>query len=368
MRDVQRRLSRLSHSPLTADGHFGEDSVRAVREFQRARGLPADGMVGSETWRALVEAGYALGDRLLWHSASMMRGDDVRDLQHRLNQLGFDAGPEDGIFGPLAREAVEELQRNMGLDIDGVAGPATVAALRRLVRDHQSGGIGIRAREREALRRMSRRGLTGARLLIDPSRGAEDPGHIGSTGLTEAQVTWQIARRLAGRLGAQGAQALLARGPHSNPSSSARARLANEQGVDLVLSIGVGSHPTPRARGAASYYFGAAHFVSEAGWRLAQACQHHMVQDGWEPDCRTHPVTWAIVRETRMPTVVIEPGFITAPTDEQRLGDPHDQERLAGALTAAVESFFSAGGVDATADGADQEGVSRPHRAPPETG
>src|SRR3712207_6890176 len=41
----------------------------------------------------------------------MMRGDDVRELQHRLNQLGFDAGAEDGIFGPLrSEEHTSELQ------------------------------------------------------------------------------------------------------------------------------------------------------------------------------------------------------------------------------------------------------------------
>lgn len=343
VRDVQRRLGRLSPVPVAADGHFGEETVRAVRAFQRDRGLRADGLVGPETWRALVEAGYSLGDRLLWHSASMMRGDDVRDLQHRLNQLGFDAGPEDGIFGPLARAAVEEFQRNMGLDVDGVAGPATLGALQRLLRSHQPGGVGIRAREREALRRLSRRGLTGARVLVDPSHGGQDPGHVGPGGATEADVTWQIARRLVGRLGAQGAQALLARGPRSNPSPSARAHLANDQGVDVVVSIAVAAHPTPRAEGAASYYFGAPHFTSEAGWRLARACQEHMVASGWEPDCHIHPVTWSIVRETRMPTVVIEPGFITTPAGEQRLADPGAQERLAGALVTAVESFFSEG-------------------------
>src|SRR3712207_9348100 len=92
----------------------------------------------------------------------MMRGDDVRELKHRLNQLGFDAGAEDGIFGPLARAAVEEFQRNTGLVVDGVAGPQTLAALRRLLRGHQSGGLAVRAREREWLRGLRGRTLSGA--------------------------------------------------------------------------------------------------------------------------------------------------------------------------------------------------------------
>src|SRR5687767_12062364 len=177
--DVQRRLAVSLGTEVPMDGTFDERTHQAVRRFQRERHLPADGIVGPETWRALVESRYALGGRLLWHSRRMMRGDDVRELQHRLNQLGFDAGAEDGIFGPLARAAVEEFQRNTGLMVDGVAGPQTLAALRRLLRGHQSGGIGRRAREREWLRGLSGRTLSGARILVDPSHGPGDPGHIG---------------------------------------------------------------------------------------------------------------------------------------------------------------------------------------------
>ena len=343
VRDVQRRLAHALDTPLAVDGVFGPATLEAVRRFQRDRGLAADGIVGPETWRALVEAGYSLGDRLLWRSATMMRGDDVRELQHRLNQLGFDSGPEDGIFGPLTQAAVEEFQRNVGLEVDGIAGDRTVQALRRLHRDHQSGGVGIRVREREGLRRLGTRGLAGARIMVDPSHGPDDPGHIGPSGVTEAEVTWGIGSRLAGRLGARGATVLLSRGPRTNPSPSERARLANEQGVDLVVSIGVNALDVPQACGSSSYYFGAPHFVSESGLLLAEHVQDAVVAAGWRPDCRVHPMTWTILRETRMPAVVVEPGFITSPTDEKRLADPLGQENLAAALAEGVARFLGNG-------------------------
>lgn len=350
--DVQQRLSRALDEPLTADGVFGDATYAAVRRFQRERHLPADGIVGPETWRALVESGYALGGRLLWHSRRMMRGDDVRELQHRLNQLGFDAGAEDGIFGPLARGAVEEFQRNTGLTVDGVAGPSTVAALRRLLRTHQSGGVGIRAREREWLRGQAGRALAGARVLVDPAHGPGDPGASGPTGLTEAEAAWQISSRLHARLAARGVHVVLSRGPGSNPSGSERARLANEQGVDVALSIGANALAVPQASGASTYYFGAPHFVSEGGYSLASLVQDSMVRSGWTPDCRVHPMTWSILRETRMPTVVAEPGFITSPADEQRLGDPAWQERLADTLVEALAQFFEGGAPVRSEDGA----------------
>ncbi len=343
--DVQQRLARVLGEALPADGRFGDTTLSAVRRFQRDRGLPADGIVGPETWRSLVEAGWTLGSRMLWHSRRMMRGDDVRDLQHRLNRLGFDAGAEDGVFGPLARAAIEEFQRNVGLTVDGVAGPQTVAALQRVQRAHQSGGVGVRAREREWLRGLSGRSLAGARILVDPSHGAGDPGHVGPSGVSEAEVAWQVSSRVAARLAARGAHAVLSRGPASNPTPRERARLANEQGVDVTVSVGVNALRAPAASGASTYYFGAPHFVSESGYRLASLVQSAMLDAGWGPDCRVHPMTWSILRETRMPTVVAEPGFITSARDEPRLVRPADQDRLAEALVSALARFFE--GADA---------------------
>ncbi|MDQ3757231.1 MAG: peptidoglycan-binding protein, partial [Actinomycetota bacterium] len=65
-------------------GTYGFGTEGAVRAFQQARGLRADGICGRETWSALVEAGYRLGDRLLFLRQPMLRGDDVAALQRQL--------------------------------------------------------------------------------------------------------------------------------------------------------------------------------------------------------------------------------------------------------------------------------------------
>jgi N-acetylmuramoyl-L-alanine amidase len=340
VRDVQGRLARLRRYEGPIDERFDSQTEEAVRAFQRERGLAADGIVGPETWRALVEAGHQLGDRLLWQSPQMLRGDDVRELQHRLNQLGFDAGPEDGIFGPLAHAAVAEFQRNVGLDVDGVAGPRTIAPLKRLRRDHQSGGVGARAREREWLRSVAAYGFSGVRLLVDPAQGPDDPGATGPASSREHEVTWTLARRLAARLSAQGAEALLSRGPARTPTSSERATFANEQGVVAVVCLATGRHHTPTASGASAYYFGAPQFTSEAGHRLAHVLLDACVTAGAWPDGRMHPMTWTILRETRMPAVVVEPGFLTNPDDERWLTDPEGQEALTRHLAEALVAFF----------------------------
>jgi N-acetylmuramoyl-L-alanine amidase len=340
--DVQQRLTRLGIADLTIDAVFGPRTEQAVRQFQRVRGLPADGVLSPETWRTLYEAGYTLGDRLIVRTRVPLSGDDVVDLQRRLNQLGFDAGNEDGIFGEATQAAVEEFQRNTGLAVDGRVGPATIEQLHRLRRAHQTAGAGVRARKREQLRESIGQSLTSRRLLIDPAHGPDDPGPVGPSGISEADVTWAIASQLAARLNAVGATALLSRGPRTSPSGSDRARLANELGVDAVISVSTNALPNPRARGAATYYFGTPQFVSEPARRLAELLQDELVAHDWVPDCRVHPMTWAILRETRTTAVVVEPGFLTSPDDEARLINPESQAMIAEALLNGVNRFFVA--------------------------
>src|SRR5436190_24067528 len=131
--DIQSRLAALGFA-IEAHEHamFGPATERAVRAFQQSRQLMVDGRVGPHTWQELVEAGYALGDRVLYLRFPSSRGDDVRALQASLNLLGFDAGREDGILGDRTGRAVHDFQRNVGLPQDGIVGATTLEALGRL--------------------------------------------------------------------------------------------------------------------------------------------------------------------------------------------------------------------------------------------
>lgn len=132
--DVQRRLLALGFDlgPSGVDGVFMGATLAAVRSFQREHGLSEDGVVGDETWSALVDATFHLGDRLLYLKMPHLHGADVHLLQCALNVLGFSCGPPDGIFGVHTERAVAEFQSNVGLPRDGIAGPETVRAVERL--------------------------------------------------------------------------------------------------------------------------------------------------------------------------------------------------------------------------------------------
>lgn len=54
---------------------------------------------------------------------------DVRTIQRRLTELGYNPGPVDGSYGPLTKGAVMKYQRDMGIGVDGIVGPITYARL-----------------------------------------------------------------------------------------------------------------------------------------------------------------------------------------------------------------------------------------------
>lgn len=338
VRDVQRRLIALDHQIDSdeLDGRFGDSTLRAIRAFQEQRGLVADGLVGDETWRELVEASWDLGDRTLYLRAPPLRGDDVRTLQERLGALGFDVGRVDGIFGPRTARAVREFQANYGIPSDAIVGRSTLRALAGLP---ALGGATSAAalREREELRRFGPT-ISGLHVVLDPGHGADDDGFTGPGGSTEQEITIAIARRLEAVLTASGVIVYPTREPGASPTDSQRAALANALGADVYLSIHVAGSEDRGKRGAMTYFFGHNRFRSEAGARLADCIQAELLAID-ATDAGVHAKQYAILRETRMPAVQIEPGHLTNAEDERRLTDPAFQRLVAEAIATGLREF-----------------------------
>lgn len=85
-------------------------------------------------------------------------GSAVRNLQSRLNALGYNCGAVDGIFGNRTRDAIRAFQRSAGLDDDGIAGPLTFAALDS-GQAHGGGGLDVDGKWGKATTRALQRAL-----------------------------------------------------------------------------------------------------------------------------------------------------------------------------------------------------------------
>ncbi|HEV2727823.1 MAG TPA: peptidoglycan DD-metalloendopeptidase family protein [Solirubrobacterales bacterium] len=125
---LQVALKALNLYRGYVDGVRGPLTRRGVVAFQRQRGLPADGIAGPQTRRALGWRGRpGLGSRTMRVGN---RGWDVAALQFLLQRAGHGPGRADGVFGPLTKAAVLRAQGAAGIAADGLAGPTTIASLR----------------------------------------------------------------------------------------------------------------------------------------------------------------------------------------------------------------------------------------------
>jgi N-acetylmuramoyl-L-alanine amidase len=280
VRDLQHRLVGAGHPIAPSEfATFGASTEAAVRAFQTARQIRVDGIVGPETWSAVVESGFELGDRLLYLQSPNLRGDDVALLQHTLNRLGFDAGREDGILGPESAGALREFQRNAGLTVDGIAGPATLEAFRRVER--MAGGSVAAVRERDELRRPA--GLADRRVYLAVELGFDQIGTPLRQGLERhrAQVMHDV----------------------SGADDHDLAARANRWDADLFLAVRGGGRGQWETA-----FFETATFRSERGCHAAGTIVHALADAGVDAEVLAVGRAYTVLRETRMAAVVCSVG------------------------------------------------------------
>ena len=246
------------------------------------------GTCDDDTWRALVEASWKIGDRLLVLVAPNLRGDDVGELQATLARIGFDCGRVDGIFGPRTAQALEDFQRNSGLVVDGICGPRTVRALQVLTRQTGTGPGISTVRELEALT-SNARSLADLRVVI---------GQFG--GLSS------LSRRLVQALRHRSATVAAS----DEPDAAAQAAAANRFAAHVYIGFEAAGGP-----GSSVHFYAVPHFESAGGRLLATAIAAQCAEriSGFDPVVQG--MRLPVLRETRMPAVLITLGDIPLAID-----------------------------------------------------
>jgi 3D (Asp-Asp-Asp) domain-containing protein/peptidoglycan hydrolase-like protein with peptidoglycan-binding domain len=130
VKPLQHRLKTLDYYHDHIDGVFGSLTYKAVKDFQKDYGLPADGIDGPKTQKALKKV-HSL--QQAYKHASLLKqgshGKIVKDLQGQLRDLNYYNGNIDGIYGSVTEKAVKNFQQANHIAVDGIAGPVTFAAL-----------------------------------------------------------------------------------------------------------------------------------------------------------------------------------------------------------------------------------------------
>jgi D-alanyl-D-alanine carboxypeptidase len=132
---LQTKLKELGFYTGTVDGQYGQGTAAAVKLFQSQMNLTADGLAGAETLSALYTSAAQtyIPTPTPSPTPSVLskgaQGGSVSALQERLKALGYYTGAVDGDYGAATVEAVRLFQRQNALDVDGVCGSATLAAV-----------------------------------------------------------------------------------------------------------------------------------------------------------------------------------------------------------------------------------------------
>ncbi|WP_406678661.1 N-acetylmuramoyl-L-alanine amidase [Neomoorella carbonis] len=192
--------------------------------------------------------------------------------------------------------------------------------------------------------------LKGSKIVIDPGHGTDpegpDPGAIGPTGVKEKDVNLAMAQKLAALLREAGASVYLTRNGETSPYTlSGRAYYANDVGADLFISIHSNASYSPSASGTSTYFYAppgtALGQQREERRRLATAIQTALVAAIGRKDLGVLEANFAVLRNTNMPSVLVETAFISNPTEEQLLNSPAFQARVAEGIFNGISAYFN---------------------------
>ncbi len=192
--------------------------------------------------------------------------------------------------------------------------------------------------------------LAGKTIVVDPGHGGFNPslGDFGTSGEhgIEKHNVLAIALTLRDLLESSGAHVIMTREKDINPSVGtrfetdpygqlkARVDLANRSGADVYVSIHNDWHSNTEAAGVKTFYY------SEVGRKLAKQVQEAVVHSLGATDRQTEWGRFRVIRETTMPSILIELGFLSNPQEDYLLSTPEYRTRAAQGLHDGLVQYF----------------------------
>lgn len=173
-------------------------------------------------------------------------------------------------------------------------------------------------------------------IVLDPGHGGSDPG-ASYFGEYEKNITLPIAKRVKALLEEEGLQVRMTRSTDTYVGLYDRSDYANDLNATVFVSIHANAAPlNPTASGIETYYYS----ENEAGGKLAAKIHTAILDSTGAVDRKVRTARFVVIKETEMPSVLIETGFMTNEEEFDNLTDAKYQEKLAQGICNGILDYL----------------------------
>lgn len=175
-------------------------------------------------------------------------------------------------------------------------------------------------------------------VVIDAGHGGEDPGKVGVNGALEKDINLEIAKKVEEKLEREGIQVVMTREEDKGESSKRkdmekRVALINEIKPFMTVSIHQNSYTDSSVRGAQVFYY----TNSEEGKSAAQIMQSRLKEMDWENERQIKSDnTFFLLKNTKVPTIIVECGFLSNYEEAQKLVTQDYQNMMAEGIVKGI--------------------------------
>lgn len=186
-------------------------------------------------------------------------------------------------------------------------------------------------------------------IVIDAGHGGSDPGKVGVNGALEKDINLALALKLKDLLEKKDLNIVLTRdsdaGLYSESAANkkvddmqTRCKIITDANPLFTVSLHQNSYTSPEIKGAQVFYYG----QSEEGKKLAELLQENLISHVDSQNTRVAKAneSYYLLKKTPTPTVIVECGFLSNPSEAELLSDSAYQDKLARAIYMGIISYL----------------------------
>lgn len=172
-------------------------------------------------------------------------------------------------------------------------------------------------------------------VAVDPGHGGRDPGALGPSGLRESDIVLDISLRVRDLLVRDGIRVAMIREADTTVELPDRPRRAREAGATIYVSVHANAHGRATVNGSETYY------LTPQSLALAQMIQDELGVVLGLPSRGIKTANFLVLRDSGIPSVLVEVAFISNAEDEARLRETGFRQRLAHAVYRGITRFLA---------------------------